>query len=123
TTSSRCTRSGTSGSRYRVMSLALLRQLLADARLSPANVRPLVDASNAWYQADPNAASFAVRALFRELSARGWEEQGVPAAELVALEADLLPPLNDLLESLESGGKGVMDALDVLAKACRDHFG
>jgi hypothetical protein len=96
--------------------------LIADAGLTPANLAPLIEAADAWYQAEPSTASFVVRAVFRELQAQGLgDEQGVPTAEVTVLQGALLPPLNDLFASLDSGNKGIADALDALAKACRNH--
>jgi hypothetical protein len=105
------------------MSLAQLQTLLADEDLSPDTIGLLLTAANDWYRTDPTIASFIVRALFRELSARGWgDEQGVQEDLVLALEAALLPPLHALLNSLNTGSKGMTDALDVLVKACHDHL-
>ena len=62
------------------MSAASLRAILAKGAMVSDNLRDAAALCDQWYAAEPSLATFVLRGVFADLTARGWDaQQGAPS--------------------------------------------
>jgi len=97
------------------MSASLLKPLLANEGVTPANVVRFSGLCEAWFMAEPALETFALRAVARELLAQGWDDQqGIPTATVSQFQQSALPELILLVDLI---GNSTPDQLS-LAVEC-----
>lgn len=91
---------------------------LLDGGLAGDNVRAIADHCRDWFRQSPSLATFALRSVFDDLSARHWADgQAVRTADHESHERLLLPVLRSVVSSLGKPPAAQYDALETLALA------
>lgn len=81
------------------MSATLLKPLLVNEGVTPANVVRFCGICEAWFMAEPGLGTFAFRAVAHELLSQGWDDQqGIPTATLQRFQQSVLPELIILVD-------------------------
>jgi len=81
------------------MSATLLKPLLVNEGVTPANIVRFSGICEAWFMSEPGLGTFALRALAHELLTQGWDDQqGIPTATLSRFQQLVLPELIILVD-------------------------
>lgn len=86
------------------------------------NLRDAISLCEAWYRAEPNLATFILRAIFVDRGSDGWlDQQGVPNTSYQPFQNGVLPHIISIADILSANTAAQpMNDIDTLLVAYRD---